>query len=78
MSKCTPHTIPLGDATITIVNVGDMMVDMAQEIAAPESAWRIPEKAPVEETRKVLMPTTSPCAFTSGPPELPGLMAASV
>ncbi len=26
----------------------------------------------------VLMPTTSPRAFTSGPPELPGLMAASV
>ena len=26
----------------------------------------------------VLMPTTSPSALTSGPPELPGLMAASV
>jgi hypothetical protein len=26
----------------------------------------------------VLMPTTSPCMLTSGPPELPGLMAASV
>ena len=26
----------------------------------------------------VLMPTTSPSAFTSGPPELPGLIAASV
>ena len=25
-----------------------------------------------------LMPTTSPAMFTSGPPELPGLMAASV
>ena len=40
MSNATPHTIALGDATITIVNVGDMMVDMAQEIAAPESAWQ--------------------------------------
>ena len=27
---------------------------------------------------KVLMPTSSPRASTSGPPELPGLMAASV
>ena len=26
----------------------------------------------------VLMPTTSPAAVTSGPPELPGLSAASV
>ena len=26
----------------------------------------------------VLMPMTSPCQFISGPPELPGLMAASV
>ena len=26
----------------------------------------------------VLMPTTSPAMFTSGPPEFPGLMAASV
>jgi hypothetical protein len=26
----------------------------------------------------VLMPTTSPCEETSGPPELPGLSAASV
>src|SRR5207302_1156890 len=29
-------------------------------------------------TIAVLMPMTSPCMFTSGPPELPGLMAASV
>ena len=29
-------------------------------------------------TIAVLMPTTSPCMLTSGPPELPGLMAASV
>ena len=32
MSKATPHTVPLGDVTITIINVGDMMVDMAQSI----------------------------------------------
>src|SRR5438552_1689451 len=29
-------------------------------------------------TIAVLMPMTSPCMFTRGPPELPGLMAASV
>ena len=29
-------------------------------------------------TIAVLIPTTSPCMFTSGPPELPGLIAASV
>lgn len=40
MSKTTPHSIGLGDATISIINVGDMMVDMAQEITAPESEWR--------------------------------------
>src|ERR1700737_508545 len=40
MSNATPHTLSLGEATITIVNVGDMMVDMAQEIAVPESAWQ--------------------------------------
>lgn len=35
-----PHTIPLGDATITIINVGDMMVDMGEELAVPETTWR--------------------------------------
>jgi len=40
MSNATPHTIALGDATLTIINVGDMMVDMAEEIGVPESVWR--------------------------------------
>ncbi|HEY6539685.1 MAG TPA: MBL fold metallo-hydrolase, partial [Ktedonobacteraceae bacterium] len=40
MSNATPHTITLGDATLTIINVGDMMVDMAEEINVPESEWR--------------------------------------
>src|SRR5579872_5879829 len=40
MSNTTPHTLSLGDATITIINVGDMMVDMEEELAVPESAWR--------------------------------------
>ncbi len=40
MSNMTPRIMPLGDATITIINVGDMMVDMGEELAAPESEWR--------------------------------------
>jgi hypothetical protein len=40
MSNATPRTIALGNATITIINVGDMMVDLAQEIGVPESEWR--------------------------------------
>src|ERR1051326_2735025 len=40
MSNAAPHTIALGDATLTIINVGDMMVDMAEEIGVPESEWR--------------------------------------
>lgn len=40
MSNAAPHTIALGDATLTIINDGDMMVDMADEIGVPESEWR--------------------------------------
>ena len=40
MSNITPRVIPLGDATITIINVGDMMVDMGEELAVPASDWR--------------------------------------
>ena len=40
MSNAAPHTIALGNATLTIINVGDMMVNMAQEIGVPESEWR--------------------------------------
>src|SRR5512146_84116 len=38
----------------------------------------IPTEPPVLEKMLLLTPTTSPTAFTSGPPELPGLMEASV
>ena len=38
--ETTPRTITLGDAAITIINAGDMMVDMAEELSAPESEWR--------------------------------------
>lgn len=40
MSNATPHTLSLGEAAITIINVGDMMVDMAQEMFLPESIWQ--------------------------------------
>src|SRR5260370_484562 len=38
----------------------------------------MPTFPPLRERMALLMPTTSPDMFTSGPPELPGLMAASV
>ena len=37
-----------------------------------------PANEPLFEMMKVSMPISSPCASTSGPPELPGLIAASV
>ena len=37
-----------------------------------------PEFTPLREKMSVVTPMTSPFAFSSGPPELPGLMAASV
>ena len=38
----------------------------------------IPWKPPVRVAMAVLMPITSPSRLTSGPPELPGLIEASV
>ena len=37
-----------------------------------------PSLPPLREMIDALMPITSPTAFTSGPPELPGLIEASV
>ena len=37
-----------------------------------------PSLPPLREKMEVLTPMTSPRAFTSGPPEFPGLMEASV
>ena len=37
-----------------------------------------PELTPVTLAMAELIPTTSPARLSSGPPELPGLMAASV
>jgi hypothetical protein len=38
----------------------------------------IPANSPVEEKIAVFIPTTSPLRFNNGPPELPGLIGASV
>lgn len=40
MSSITPRTILLGDATVTIINAGDMMINMAEEMPVPENEWR--------------------------------------
>jgi glyoxylase-like metal-dependent hydrolase (beta-lactamase superfamily II) len=40
MSPITPQTLSLGDATVTIMNAGDMLVNMAEELNVPESEWR--------------------------------------
>src|SRR5690348_16913857 len=40
MSNTTPFTISLGDATITIVNSGDMAFDIAEMLTVLESEWR--------------------------------------
>jgi glyoxylase-like metal-dependent hydrolase (beta-lactamase superfamily II) len=39
-ANAAPRILSLGDATIAIMNAGDMMVDMAEELNAPESEWR--------------------------------------
>ncbi len=40
MTNTTPRTIPVGDATVTIINAGDMVINMAEALAVPESEWR--------------------------------------
>ncbi|OQB88973.1 MAG: hypothetical protein BWX83_01258 [Candidatus Cloacimonetes bacterium ADurb.Bin117] len=56
----------------------------AQSLLRIETTWStgmakpMPILPPVSDTMKVLMPITSPLIFTSGPPLLPGLTAASV
>jgi hypothetical protein len=40
MAHTTPRTILVGDARVTIINAGDMVINMAQALAVPESEWR--------------------------------------
>jgi glyoxylase-like metal-dependent hydrolase (beta-lactamase superfamily II) len=40
MANTTPRTLLVGDATITIINAGDMIFDITEMLAVPESEWR--------------------------------------
>ncbi len=40
MANTAPLTIQVGDATVTIINAGDMVMNMAEVLAVPESEWR--------------------------------------
>ena len=40
MANTTARTILVGDATVTIINAGDMVINLAEVLAVPESAWR--------------------------------------
>ena len=48
-----------------------------QRASLAGTARPMPSYPPPRDVIAVLMPTISPSRFTSGPPELPGLMAAS-
>src|SRR5438876_10234071 len=40
MANTIPRTILVGDAKVTITNAGDMVINMAEVLAVPESEWR--------------------------------------
>ena len=40
MSNTTPRTILVGDAIVTIINAGDMVMNLSEALAVPESEWR--------------------------------------
>jgi glyoxylase-like metal-dependent hydrolase (beta-lactamase superfamily II) len=40
MTNNTARTIPLGAATITVINVGNMMLKLSRVMNVPESEWR--------------------------------------
>ena len=40
MANTTARTILVGDATVTIINAGDMVINLAEVLTVPESAWR--------------------------------------
>jgi hypothetical protein len=40
MANTAPRTIQVGDVTVTIINAGDTVINMARVLAVPESEWR--------------------------------------
>ena len=40
MANTTARTILVGDATVTIINAGEMVINLAEVLAVPESEWR--------------------------------------
>jgi hypothetical protein len=40
MTNTTPRIILVGDVRVTIINAGDMVINMAEALAVPESEWR--------------------------------------
>ena len=66
---------PIRPRTIGRPVLRSSAIRMARSIGmAKDSPWKPPERVQM----RLLMPITLPCALNSGPPELPGLTAASV
>jgi hypothetical protein len=40
MVNTKARTILVGDANVTIINAGDMVINLAEVLAVPESEWR--------------------------------------
>ena len=57
----------------SLIIVGTSLIIIFDGTAKP-----IPENSPVAELIAVFIPTTCPSIFNNGPPELPGLIGASV
>ena len=70
----------MGGLAVVDQLVGDVtgVVDRDGEADADVADWVPVELPPAVEAMAVLMPTTSPLELIRAPPELPGLMAASV
>ena len=57
----------------SLIRLGTILATVCEGMANPT-----PANSPVPDRMAVFIPTTSPLMLSSGPPELPGLMAASV
>jgi hypothetical protein len=54
------------------------MIGILDFVSNAFATWAMPMLPPVRERIAELMPTSLPFRFTSAPPELPGLIDASV